>query len=192
MITRVSVVRRDLAGGGAHQPVTYCGSSRSAWQPGRGEGGRPPSVHPCDLRRGRCAGVGHVKGSGSEGGRDQGQRLLSIENDDPGAERMSQFLRGAGIGYGQVVPWNACPWCINSDPTAGRLSAGVEPLRGRDEPDAPTACGDPPRNRGGQGLEALLARASRPGRTPGHRRAGGLPRQPAGALGPRPGRARTA
>lgn len=56
---------------------------------------------------------------------DQGERV----SDDPSAKRMGQFLREAGIDDGQVVPWNAYPWYINSDPTTELLIAGVEPLR---------------------------------------------------------------
>ena len=42
---------------------------------------------------------------------------------------MAQFLAEAGIDYAEVVPWNAYPWYINSDPTTDQLLAGVEPLR---------------------------------------------------------------
>lgn len=66
---------------------------------------------------------------GPKAGGIKGSGFLSIENDDPSAERMGRFLCGAGIDYGQVVPWNAYPWYINGDPTAEQLIAGVEPLR---------------------------------------------------------------
>jgi hypothetical protein len=92
------------------------------------EGGRPPYIPPI------CGGVDALalsisRDPGPKAGGIKGSGFLSIENDDPSAERMGQFLREAGIDYGQVVPWNAYPWYINSDPTAEQLIAGVEPLR---------------------------------------------------------------
>jgi hypothetical protein len=54
---------------------------------------------------------------------------LSIENDDASAERMGRFLGEAGIDYARVLPWNAYPWYIISDPTTSQLQAGAGPLR---------------------------------------------------------------
>lgn len=90
--------------------------------------GHPPYIPPI------CGGVDALalsisRDPGPRAGGIKGSGFLSIENDDPSAERMGQFLREAGIDYGQVVPWNAYPWYINSDPTVEQLSAGVEPLR---------------------------------------------------------------
>jgi hypothetical protein len=93
------------------------------------EAGHPPYIPPI------CGGIDALalsisRDPGPKAGGIEGSGFLSIENDDPSAERMGRFLREAGIDYGQVVPWNAYLWYINSDPTAGQLSAGVEPLRG--------------------------------------------------------------
>ena len=94
----------------------------------RNEAGHPPYIPPI------CGGVDALalsisRDPGPKAGGIKGSGFLSIENDDPSAERMGQFLSEAGIDYGQVVPWNAYPWYINSDPTAEQLIAGVEPLR---------------------------------------------------------------
>jgi hypothetical protein len=92
------------------------------------ETGHPPYIPPI------CGGIDALalsisRDPGPKAGGIKGSGFLSIENDDPSAERMGKFLREAGIDYGQVVPWNAYPWYINSDPTAAQLIAGVEPLR---------------------------------------------------------------
>jgi hypothetical protein len=92
------------------------------------EAGHPPYVPPI------CGGVDGLllsvsRDPGPKAGGIKGSGFLSVENDDPSAERMGQFLRNAGIEYGYVLPWNAYPWYINNDPTAEQLSAGVEPLR---------------------------------------------------------------
>ena len=92
------------------------------------EAGHPPYVPPI------CGGVDALalsisRDPGPKAGGIKGSGFLSVENDDPSAERMGQFLRIAGIDYGHVLPWNAYPWYINSDPTAAQLNAGVEPLR---------------------------------------------------------------
>jgi len=93
------------------------------------ENGHPPYVPPI------CGGVAALalsisRDPGPKAGGIKGSGFLSIENNDASAERMGQFLDEAGIDYGQVVPWNAYPWYINSDPTSEQLIAGVEPLRG--------------------------------------------------------------
>ncbi len=93
------------------------------------EAGHPPYIPPI------CGGVDALalsisRDPGPKAGGIKGSGFLSIENDDPSAERMGRFLRGAGIDYRQVVPWNAYPWYFNGDPTAEQLCAGVEPLRG--------------------------------------------------------------
>ena len=54
--------------------------------------------------------------------------FLSVENNDQTAERMGQFFAGAGIDYRDVIPWNAYPWFINTNPSTEQLQAGVEPL----------------------------------------------------------------
>jgi hypothetical protein len=92
------------------------------------EAGHPPYVPLI------CGGVDALalsisRDPGPKAGGITGSGFLSVENDDPSAERMGWFLRNAGIDYGHVLPWNAYPWYIHSDPTAAQLSAGVEPLR---------------------------------------------------------------
>jgi len=90
--------------------------------------GDPPYIPPiCGGADARALSIS--RDPGPKAGGVNGSGFLSIENDDLSAERMGQFLRDAGIDYGQVVPWNAYPWYINSDPTAEQLIAGVEPLR---------------------------------------------------------------
>lgn len=90
--------------------------------------GHPPYIPPM------CGGSDALalsisRDPGPKAGGTTGSGFLSIENDDPSAERMGKFLAEAGIDYAQVVPWNAYPWYINSDPTTDQLLAGVEPLR---------------------------------------------------------------
>lgn len=63
------------------------------------------------------------------GPRTQDSRFLCVENDDPTAEAMFWLLREAGIGVGEMVPWNAYPWYINRAPTAAEIHPGVAPLR---------------------------------------------------------------
>jgi hypothetical protein len=91
------------------------------------DAGHPPYIPPT------CGGVDALalsisRDPGPKAGGMKGSGFLSIENDDASAERMAQFLDQAGINYAQVVPWNAYPWYINSDPTTEQLQAGVEPL----------------------------------------------------------------
>jgi hypothetical protein len=92
------------------------------------EAGHPPYVPPI------CGGVDALalsisRDPGPMAGGIKGRGFLSVENDDPSAERMGRFLLHAGIDYRHVLPWNAYPWYINGDPTAAQLNAGVEPLR---------------------------------------------------------------
>ena len=92
------------------------------------DAGHPPYIPPV------CGGVDALalsisRDPGPKAGGTKGSGFLSIENDDPSAERMGQFLDEAGIDYAEVVPWNAYPWYINSDPTTDQLRTGAEPLR---------------------------------------------------------------
>jgi Uracil DNA glycosylase superfamily len=57
-----------------------------------------------------------------------GSGFLSLENDDPSAERFAALLNGAGIPVDETLPWNAYPWYINHQPNAAQLDDGVEPL----------------------------------------------------------------
>jgi hypothetical protein len=61
------------------------------------------------------------------GTRDSG--FLSIENDDPTAERVCRHFEAVGIPAIDMVPWNVYPWYINRAPRAAGLGEGVEPMR---------------------------------------------------------------
>jgi hypothetical protein len=96
----------------------------------KGDAGHPPYIPP------KCGGVNGLalsvsRDPGRKAGGPEGSGFLSIENKDPTARRMRQFLGEAGIDYAQVVPWNAYPWYINSNsgPSADQLRAGIEPMR---------------------------------------------------------------
>jgi hypothetical protein len=54
---------------------------------------------------------------------------LSLENDDPSAERFAKLLDAAGVPVTETLPWNAYPWYINRLPQGSELDDGVEPLR---------------------------------------------------------------
>ncbi|MBT2441789.1 uracil-DNA glycosylase [Streptomyces sp. ISL-36] len=58
-----------------------------------------------------------------------GSGFLCMENDDPTAARQCQAFGDAGIGAGDITPWNAYPWYINRAPTAAEQQAGVAPLK---------------------------------------------------------------
>ncbi len=61
---------------------------------------------------------------------EQGTRgFLSVENDDPTAERLCTLLTTAGIRPEVTLPWNAYPWYINRAPTVAELRVGVDSLR---------------------------------------------------------------
>jgi hypothetical protein len=92
------------------------------------DAGHPPYVPPA------CGGVDALalsisRDPGPKAGGTAGSGFLSIENDDASAERMGRFLGEAGIDYARVLPWNAYPWYINSDPATSQLRAGAGPLR---------------------------------------------------------------
>jgi hypothetical protein len=57
----------------------------------------------------------------------RGSGFLSIENDDPTAERQTVLFAEHGIRDRHVLPWNAYPWYINAAPIAseGRVGALV-------------------------------------------------------------------
>ena len=57
-----------------------------------------------------------------------GSGMLSTENDDPTAERMSVLFAAAGIAQAEVLPWNAYPWYVNRALTAAERQAGISPL----------------------------------------------------------------
>jgi hypothetical protein len=58
-----------------------------------------------------------------------GSGMLCIENDDPSADRYSNFLANAGISVRDLMAWNSYPWYINRKPTVDELKRGVGPLK---------------------------------------------------------------
>jgi hypothetical protein len=58
-----------------------------------------------------------------------GSSFLCMENDDPTAEAMSNYLAEAAIDACEIVPWNIYPWYINRKPMAAELEAGVAPMK---------------------------------------------------------------
>jgi hypothetical protein len=59
----------------------------------------------------------------------KGSGFLSMENDDPTAEAISQCFATVEIGAQDIVPWNVYPWYINRAPKVSELNEGLEPLR---------------------------------------------------------------
>jgi hypothetical protein len=59
---------------------------------------------------------------------DKGSGFLSVENDDPTAERQARLFEAHGISPRIVLPWNAYPWYINAAPDAKQSAAGAEVL----------------------------------------------------------------
>jgi hypothetical protein len=59
---------------------------------------------------------------------DKGSGFLSVENDDPTAERQARLFETHGISPRIVLPWNAYPWYINAAPDAKQSAAGAEVL----------------------------------------------------------------
>ncbi len=54
--------------------------------------------------------------------------MLSLENDDPSAERHLELLQDSGIPATDLIVWNAYPWYINRKPTLEEIDLGLEPL----------------------------------------------------------------
>lgn len=54
-----------------------------------------------------------------------GSGFISVENDDPTAERMARLFDRFGIPARVVLPWNAYPWYINAAPNAAQSKAGA-------------------------------------------------------------------
>jgi hypothetical protein len=54
-----------------------------------------------------------------------GSGFLSIENDDPTAERQAELFAEHGIRDRLVLPWNAFPWYINAAPNAAQGRVGA-------------------------------------------------------------------
>lgn len=59
----------------------------------------------------------------------RGSSFLSIENDDPTAERQCELFGAVGVTPHDITPWNAYPWYINRKPIAAELDAGAAVLR---------------------------------------------------------------
>jgi mannose-6-phosphate isomerase-like protein (cupin superfamily) len=57
-----------------------------------------------------------------------GSGFLSVENDDPTAERQAALFAEHGIRDRDVLPWNAYPWYINRAPDAQQGRAGAQVL----------------------------------------------------------------
>ena len=57
-----------------------------------------------------------------------GSGFLSIENDDPTAERQAVLFAEHGIRDRDVLPWNAYPWYINAAPDAAQGRVGARAL----------------------------------------------------------------
>ncbi|MFE6923801.1 uracil-DNA glycosylase [Nocardia sp. NPDC057663] len=60
---------------------------------------------------------------------DKGSGFLSLENDDPSAERHLGFVTDAGISPTELTVWNTYPWYINRNPASGEIDRGLDPLR---------------------------------------------------------------
>lgn len=58
-----------------------------------------------------------------------GSGFISMENDDPTAEKICGLFANANIDPSDIIPWNAYPWYINRKPKATELEQGVEPLK---------------------------------------------------------------
>ena len=67
-------------------------------------------------------------GSGPASG-DPYEALLSVEDDNAESARLSSLLAKAGIGAGDALLWNACPWYAPTEPDSAAIKDGVEPLR---------------------------------------------------------------
>jgi hypothetical protein len=50
---------------------------------------------------------------GPKAGGDNGSGFLSIENDDPSAERMAGIFEAVDLTTAQAFPWNAYPWHVH-------------------------------------------------------------------------------
>jgi hypothetical protein len=57
-----------------------------------------------------------------------GSGFLSVENDDPTAERQAILFREHGIRDRDVLPWNAYPWFIDRAPNAAEGRVGARAL----------------------------------------------------------------
>ncbi len=96
---------------------------------GRHDTDGPPPSHCADVpRRSRPRACGAAR-PGPKAGGAKGSGFLSVENDDPTAERELSFFVEAGLDPADFIPWNAYPCYINAAPTTAQLRAGTDPLR---------------------------------------------------------------
>lgn len=69
---------------------------------------KPPYVPPMYFGvTGHALGV--FRDPGPRAGGEKGSGFLSVENDDPTAERMMLFCERAALDVREVTPWNAYP-----------------------------------------------------------------------------------
>jgi hypothetical protein len=70
---------------------------------------------------------------GADGDTDTHPGFLSLENDDPSAERMSEVFATVGLSDEHVLPWNAYPWYVHqaypNGLPEGLLAEGLDPLK---------------------------------------------------------------
>jgi len=70
---------------------------------------------------------------GGAGDTDGHPGFLSLENDDPSAERMSEVFATVGLSDEHVLPWNAYPWYVHqaypNGLPEGLLAEGLDPLK---------------------------------------------------------------
>jgi hypothetical protein len=70
---------------------------------------------------------------GGAGDTDSHPGFLSLENDDPSAERMSEVFATVGLSDEHVLPWNAYPWYVHqaypNGLPEGLLAEGLDPLK---------------------------------------------------------------
>jgi hypothetical protein len=70
---------------------------------------------------------------GGDGDTDTHPGFLSLENDDPSAERMSEVFATVGLSDEHVLPWNAYPWYVHqaypNGLPEGLLAEGLDPLK---------------------------------------------------------------
>ncbi|MGW5382275.1 uracil-DNA glycosylase [Nocardia sp. NPDC003963] len=60
---------------------------------------------------------------------DSGSGMLSLENDDPSAERHLGLVENSGLAATDLISWNAYPWYINRTPTGVEIDRGAEAMQ---------------------------------------------------------------
>jgi hypothetical protein len=59
-----------------------------------------------------------------------GSGMLSVENDDPTAEKQFELMTSVGLTLADFTPWNAYPWFIDRAPTDAELRDASSTLVG--------------------------------------------------------------